>query len=170
MKAKKYQYIESAISTASAALEFTWKNCGFPVDPAQLATHFGIKVVETALPEEITGSLIKKINEDPLIILNSSDITARKRFTCAYELGCYVFHVQRNETEYSHVGHRAQVTSSTTTIREAFANGFADALLMPETTVKDKTKEKNKEICLMAAFFGVPADVLTYRLKKLGLI
>lgn len=155
---------------ASGSLESIWGGRGFPVDSVWLASQPGIRVVETDLPKGVSGALIKELNEDPTIVLYKSDGAARKRFTCAPELGYYVSRVNRGEIEYSYVALRAQQKRLARTATKFFANRFAAALLLPETVVRQQLKEKNKEVFLMTPFFGVSAEIICYRLKALKLI
>jgi hypothetical protein len=98
----------SAKDAAQKVLDTVWKDRPFPVDPVWLAAQFGIKVVETDLPEEVSGAIIKNKDKDPVIALSNSDHKNRKRFSCAHELGHYAFRMDAGEEEYGYVDFRGK--------------------------------------------------------------
>ena len=67
-------------------LSILWKERPFPVDPVTICKSLGLQVVETELPENISGALIKEEGKEPVIVLHKADSNNRKRFSCAHEL------------------------------------------------------------------------------------
>lgn len=153
---------------AQKVLDSVWKDRPFPVDPARIAGLLGLKVIETDLPEEVSGAIIKKKDEDPIIIISKADSKNRQRFSCAHELGHYVYHMDMGQEKYEWVDLRGTAAGLGTNPEEIFANGFAAALLMPEEEVNRLYKEKTPPF-LMAIHFGVSDDAMNYRLKNLSL-
>lgn len=68
----------------------TWGDMPYPIDPAKIAEHLGVKVYKADLSQTVSGMLIKQPARDPEIFLNGSDSQNRQRFSCAHELGHYV--------------------------------------------------------------------------------
>jgi len=160
----------SAIQTANDLLQQVWKNRGFPVDPVTISNNLGIKVIETDLPENVSGSLIKEKGKDPKIVLHYADSDNRKRFTCAHELGHYVCRLLQNPNmeEYEFIDLRDPSSSFGTKEDEIFANQFAANLLMPEIEIKKLSKE-GKNVLYMSLYFGISEEAISYRLKNLNL-
>lgn len=162
-----------AASAASGLLTAVWQGRGFPVDPAWIAGQLGIRVIETTLPPEVSGALIKEPNQDPQIVLSKSDTINRKRFTCAHELGHFVSRSinedkYKDEERYDYIDFRAQSAASGTDKEEIFANQFAAALLMPEEAIREVSKTQ-KETFLLLSIFGVSHEAMRIRLKSLGI-
>lgn len=148
-----------------------WEGRGFPVDPVTVARDLGVTVLETDLPDGVSGALIKEAGKDPVIVLHSSDSWNRKRFTCAHELGHYMERVESDDkaTEYDYVDLRDSSSASGTCPHERFANAFAAALLMPEAVVLSLHRA-GKSHMQMAMYFGVSNEALKNRLSTLHLI
>lgn len=153
---------------ASGILRDVWGDRGFPVDPVWVANRLGLRVIEAQLKPDISGALVKKPDDDPVIVLNASDSTFRKRFTCAHELGHYVSRVARAESSYEYVELRGPRAASGRDPEEIFANNFAACLLMPEDEVRRLHGEGHHE-SVIAARLGVSGEALGYRLAKLGI-
>lgn len=154
---------------AQLTLDRIWGNRGVPVDPVWIAKKLGIRVIETKLPDEISGGLIKEKEKDPVIVISKTDSLNRKRFSCAHELGHYVKRVESGEESYEYVDLRNNLSSSGSDVEEIFANQFAACLLMPEDQVKEYYKMKLPSIFL-AEHFGVSDDAMHFRLKNLNLL
>ena len=154
--------------SANKVLDTIWKGKSFPVDPFVIATQFGIKVIEADLPADVSGAIIKKKGNDPIIALSKSDSNNRKRFSCAHELGHYVYRTDELQEEYDYIDLRSKTSSIGTEPEEIFANKFAASLLMPEEEVK-KLYKKKTPFFLMAQYFGVSDDAMTIRLENLKL-
>ena len=153
---------------AEQVLNAFWWRRSLPVDPVQIAESMGVSVREAAMPENVSGALIKDPGSDAIIMLQSSDGDNRKRFTCAHELGHYVSRAGDESIEY--VDLRDDMFSGAgTKPEEVFANQFAACLLMPESNVRDLYRP-TEPVWLLAKQFGVSAEAMQWRLKNLGLI
>ena len=138
-----------------------------PVDPAFIARAVGLRVLEVELDEDTLGALVKRPNQDALIMLNQSDPPNRKRFTCAHEIGHYRRR-SSEEREYTTVDLRSKLSTAGTDPEEIYANEFAACLLMPAEEVKGMDKAGLDDFD-MAIRFGVSRDAMHYRLKNLDL-
>jgi len=156
---------------ASNLLRVAWVPELFPVDPITIAKKIGLNVLETELPEKVSGALIKEEGKDPILALHHSDSNNRKRFSCAHELGHYISRIETDNEDdgYEYIDLRSWASSNGTDPEEIFANQFAAALLMPEEIVRKKYKELRTHIG-MALFFGVSNESMKFRLKNLNLI
>lgn len=155
-------------SSALMLQESIWKSRGFPVDPVWIAKQLGIDVIETELPDDVSGALIKEADQDPVIILSQADSKNRKRFSCAHELGHYAHRINGSD-HYEYIDLRGQSSRNGKDPEEIFANQFAAELLMPSEDVCNLHK-KGKPSFIMASYFGVSDDAIRFRLKNLDLI
>jgi Zn-dependent peptidase ImmA (M78 family) len=145
---------------------FTWGDV-FPVDPAQIARQLGVDVRRAAVRREISGALVKKLGEDPRILLNANDHIDRQRFACAHELGHFIAQeVDPDEYEYIDL-RQTMYSASGRDPDELFANRFAAQLLMPEDEVR-RLIDSGISVTLMARRFRVSQDVMANHLKSLG--
>lgn len=161
----------NSAAAAEATLNLLWKDRGFPVDPVIIAKELGVEVIETELPPEVSGALLKEAGKSPWIAVHRSDVVTRKRFTCAHELGHYVARVESSddEREYEYVDFRDQQSANGKNPEEIFANQFAAQLLMPEKEVRKQHAKLTTHMAL-ARYFGVSNEALKFRLKNLGLL
>ena len=140
-----------------------------PVDPVVVANEMGLKVVEAVLPNDVSGGLIRRRGEDPRIVLNERDSRERKRFTCAHELGHFVYRAETGSADdYEYTDLRDDLASLGINTEEMFANRFAGALLMPADHVRQFVSEKAPTV-IMARRFGVSEEAMNMRLRMLGL-
>jgi Zn-dependent peptidase ImmA (M78 family) len=160
--------IQPADKSANKLLEIVWKDRDFPVDPVWIAGELGLGVLETDLPDEVNAAIIKDKGKDAIIALSSSDSKNRKRFSCAHEIGHYIYHMSRNDDQYQYIDLRSKESSNGSEPEEIFANQFAANLLMPENKVKELYKN-NLPTFLIAQYFGVSDEAMNYRLKNIGL-
>lgn len=148
-------------------LEF-WRDV-FPVDPVVIAKQMDLKVIEAELPAPVSGGLLRKDGDDPVVVLNESEPKTRKRFTCAHELGHYVYRLETGcDREFEYTDLRNHLSSMGMDKEEMFANRFAGALLMPRSKVEELMKN-HLPVLVMAHKFGVSADAMRVRLKVLNL-
>ena len=145
-----------------------WPHGSLPIDPVRIASELGIDVIEADLPPNVSGALIKDVDSDPQIFLSARDSDNRKRFTCAHELGHYVYRTNSAEPSYQYVDFRDPRSASGTNSEEIFANQFAAELLMPEEEVRGCWAKKIP-VFLMAKMFGVSDDAMNFRVRNLGL-
>jgi Zn-dependent peptidase ImmA (M78 family) len=169
MKIQKIQLpLTQAESLADTLRSQLWGD-HLPVDPVALANRLDIKVIETPLPNNVSGGLIKQDGNTPMIVLNEKDSRQRKRFTCAHELGHYVYRVETGlDGDYEYTDLRGVLASSGTNYEEKFANRFAGALLLPQESVKKLFKEESP-VFMMATQFDVSAEAMQVRLRVLDL-
>ena len=151
----------------AAKVRESFKMNSFPIDPVTIAHKFGLRVVDAALPTDISGALIKEKGKDPVIMLETDDSLNRKRFTCAHELGHFVWRSEQDEEAcvYEYIEYRSEDREHKQKEEEIFANAFAAALLMPEQEIRKLADEPK---VLLAKKFGVSVDAMKYRLKNLG--
>jgi Zn-dependent peptidase ImmA (M78 family) len=156
--------------SAGHLLEAVWRDRGFPVDPITISRALGLRVMQASLPAEVSGAIIKKAGNDPVIMLEVTDSDNRKRFTCAHELGHFVYRTEgrHQEEAFEWLDFRDPSSSMGTETEEIFANGFAAALLMPEKAVRARWT-LSQSVPLLAAYFSVSAESVGWRLNKLGL-
>lgn len=149
-----------------------WHRDRFPVDPVTIGTELGIRIIDADLPEDVAGAFLKKVGGDPIIMLHEFDPLNRKRFTCAHELGHYVYRLERghfDEQEIDHVDKRSELSSTGKCPEEISANRFAAALLMPVEKIHALLKDTG-DIYALANFFKVSVSAMRYRLDSLGLL
>lgn len=151
---------------AENMLAEVWGQRGFPVDPIWIARQFGVSVVTAALPDEVSGALIKDQGKDPVIVLSEKDSKNRMRFTTAHELGHYI--QRQNQDYYEYIDLRSPVSSAGNDPDEVFANQFAANLLMPAAAVREQVRS-GRPAFLIALHFGVSGDSMSFRLRNLGL-
>ena len=148
-----------------------WSNRSFPVDPITIGKILGLNILETELPDTVSAALIKEAGKDPKIALHKTDHSNRKRFSCAHELGHYIYRIESADdaVEYEYICLRGLSASRGTENEEIFANQFAAHLLMPNSTIKELVGA-GKKIFEMALFFGVSAEALKHKLNFMGLL
>lgn len=153
-------------TSASALLRTVWQDRGYPVDPVWIARKLGLRVVPADLDRDVSGALLKKPEEDPIIIINEKDSRSRQRFTCAHELGHYIKRTEEGELEYEFLDFRNKLSATGKDNEEVFANKFAAELLMPKKEVNRLRKEEKSPV-EMAYYFDVSDDAMHFRLKGL---
>jgi Zn-dependent peptidase ImmA (M78 family) len=139
-----------------------------PVDPFQLARANGLKVIHTRFTDDsIAGALYKKPGRRPEILLRALDGEARRRFTCAHELGHFTWNGD-DEGEYERVDRRDTLSTEGAWVEEVYANTFAAAVLMPEQHIRAMHEEGLFD-WEMAKRFGVSKQAVAYRRRGLAL-
>ena len=138
-----------------------------PVDVVAVLGACGCRYVEDDLPEELQGFVVG-VGEHPVIVVNSSDRLARRRFTAAHELGhvllCHydTFHLDLNANEGSPPNYNWR--------HERAANDFAASLLMPDELVRTYVADKVRlEVNELAEAFGVSRQAMSIRTASLGI-
>lgn len=169
VKGKGVLYMSVNDEIENKATEIAKKyNDEFPVNPIAIATRNGIKVYEKELKDTIDGGIVKRINGQYEIYVNSNMSLARKRFTIAHELGHYFLH-QSQQKEGTIVDYRDYDSSIGVSQREIAANNFAAALLMNRDSIIKAWKENNS-FYYVADMYGVSVSAVKYRLKNLKVI
>jgi Zn-dependent peptidase ImmA (M78 family) len=151
---------------AKRVLAEVWGD-GLPVDPVRIARSLGIKVLTARLDPDVSGALVKELQQDPVILLNAGDSSNRQRFTCAHEIGHFV---KRSDTpeEYEYIDRRDALSAMGRDSDEIYANQFAASLLMPAEAVRRLTHAGLSDLQL-ALRFDVSLEAMQYRLRNLGL-
>lgn len=162
--------VTDAENAANRLRELCWQEGSFPVDPVTIAKRMGLKVLESPLPDDVSGALIKDAGKDPLILLDLDDSDNRKRFSCAHELGHYISRNQQSEEEesYEYLDLRSALSSTGSDPEEVYANQFAAELLMPRSKVSALHKQK-LPLFEMALRLGVSQSAIKFRLRNLQL-
>lgn len=128
--------------SAGAALEVTkryWNKV--PVDVFGLAKELGLGPKFEALPDDISGMIKRVRDDDWLIVINDHHHLNRQRFTCAHEIGHFIFHRDllkdgvSDTLAYRADGHKLP-NPSIQRQHEWQANNFASNLLVPTTWLK----------------------------------
>lgn len=153
---------------AKGLLTEVWGDRGLPIDPVFVAKQLGIDVVEANLPDDVSGAIIKDSGKDPVIVLNAEDSKVRKRFSCAHKIGHHINRQRVSNEVYAYVDLRSTASTKGTNPEEIYANRFAAELLMPAEKVKELHRNGLPSI-IMAYRFGVPDEVVSNRLKNLGI-
>lgn len=152
-------------NAAQSILDEVWGDRGFPVDPVWIARQLGLDVIETALPPDVSGAIVKEKGYAPVILLEATDAKTRKRFSCAHELGHYINRGDVGD-EFEYVDYRDGNSSTGSDPEERLANAFAANLLMPEEEVHRLVAQGQRSV-IMAYRFGVSDEALRVRLKSL---
>lgn len=158
---------KQAETDAIELLDQSWDGT-LPVDPVRIAKDLGVEVLDVFLKKDVSGALVKKEGRDPSILLNAEDGKARKRFTCAHELGHYIRRSSEPVPQYEYVDYRDKKSSTGTDDEERYANSFAASLLMPEVAVRAMHRPEMPAFRL-AKQFGVSLESMQHRLDNLGL-
>jgi Zn-dependent peptidase ImmA (M78 family) len=123
-------------------------------------------VVPVAMPGGVAGACWRR-DDATVLWVNGAHAPVRRRFTLAHELA------------HAWIGHDGAVQVDTwstlsgraTTPYEVQANAFAAELLVPQPVMEEVIDREPtlEEVVCIAAFCGVSAIVVVYRLKTLGL-
>lgn len=129
---------------------------------------FGADVVVTDLGADFDG-LATSSDDVKLILVATSHLPARQRFTIAHELG----HLLAGDDQGIHLDEDVYDTARGTDAGERRANAFAAALLMPEDVVRDAVGSSgltDQAFAVLASNLVVTPSALAYRLKSLRLV
>ncbi len=132
-----------------------------PVPVEAVAEKFGLKVVEFAFPNSISGVLKK---DRGVIGVNKGNKKVRQRFTIAHELGHFLLGHDIDKDEAV-----VDIDSNRLSDKEREANVFASHLLMPTEVVKEVQKHETN-LKKLAELFDVSEQAITIRLLELNLI
>lgn len=120
----------------------------------------GIKVIELAENEGFDGLSGFANEEIPLIVVNGSFPTERKRFTALHELGHLLLDIPANVSPKE---------------IESLCNAFATEMLLPAVVLKSKLGNTRYDISLseltdIQRQFGISVDDIMASLQELGVI
>ena len=145
----------------------------FRVDPFAVAKAHGADVVEIREDSGTSGMVMRQGGR--IIIGVNNHHENRRRFTVAHEIGHMLLHADQplivDNDGLSVIGHRIEGQSNA---REAEANAFAAALLMPEDWVRQAVSDReipvddDKRVATLAKKFGVSQQAMMFRLMNLG--
>ncbi len=123
-------------------------------------------VVSGALPGDVAGACWRS-EQSAILWVNGRQPAVRQRFTLAHELA----HAWCRHDGALEVDSWATLSGVTTTPYEVQANAFAAELLVPRAVMEEVIEREPtlEEAVCIAAFCGVSAIVVVYRLKTLGL-
>jgi Zn-dependent peptidase ImmA (M78 family) len=137
-----------------------WDEDLYPVDPFRIASDLGVTVFRGDLPEDLSG-MLRVVNGDVELYVDTDDAPRRQRFTAAHELGHFWQRKERGELVEgaAFIDRRGWRATAGTDPDEIYANAFAAALLMPRAIVEH-----------LHAFFDVSPASAEYRIQNLGLV
>lgn len=137
-----------------------------PIDLNEIAQYCDLKVLQGSFKDkDVEGALDRG---SKTVYLSEDDTFDRKNFTLAHELGHLKLHSEvSTELFFMHQLTDLDLLVDSEDEKEAAADQFAAALLIPEQALKSLRKV-NKNTIDLARIFGVPPAVMRYRLKKLG--
>ncbi len=125
-----------------------------------------MKELESITQKAIAGVIQKHSDYGFTILVNESDIGARKRFIIAHELGHYFLHMEKEDSNKIITSFR--MDSSPT---ERQANVFAVNLLIPEDLVRQEHARMVIPVSdSLAKIFCVTKQTMRIRLNELELI
>ena len=126
----------------------------------------GLRVAESD-DLEVSGMLLPAKREIWLSGREAEESPGRRRFTLAHEVGHWVCQVQEGKTAPIYC-RPVDVTEAADRALEREANVFAAELLMPEEHLRNEFP-RAAAIPELAAWFGVSAEAMHWRLYNLGL-
>lgn len=156
--------------SAGAALDVAktyWKT--IPVDVFGLAKELGLGPKFESLPDDISG-LIKRVRDDHwLIVINANHHSNRQRFTCAHEIGHFIFHRDLLKDGVSDtLAYRADgdklPNPNIQRQHEWQANNFASNLLVPSNWLRASQAEGFTDPADLAKRFEVSETVMRIKL------
>lgn len=152
-----------------------------PVDVERLAASHGALVSRSPFKDgEVSGMLMRREGQPPVIGVNDAHPERRQRFTIAHELGHLLLHPGREVVldRPVRINLRDKTSSMATDQEEIEANAFAASLLMPAELVRsellnlDPAIRQDPDRCTiqLADVFRVSTAAMGFRLINLGLV
>ncbi|HJZ35221.1 MAG TPA: ImmA/IrrE family metallo-endopeptidase [Solirubrobacterales bacterium] len=141
-----------------------------PVDPVAIGEDLEIEVLwDDELAPEVSSVLRKAPGSGPpRILLNPIDGLDRRRFPCALALGHYSRSVELGlDGPWDFVEGRDFLSRGGLDDDQAYSLKFAEELLMPRVALREVLDTRS--VVALATFFGVPGDVMSYRLGRVGM-
>jgi Zn-dependent peptidase ImmA (M78 family)/transcriptional regulator with XRE-family HTH domain len=136
--------------------------------PSVVEEVFGADVAVVALDAGFDG-LAASSEDAKLIVLGTSQIPARQRFTLAHELG----HLLAGDDQGVHLDRDIYDKAQAKDPSEMRANSFASAFLMPEDALREAVGRdglSEQGFAALACDLKVTPSALAFRLKDLRLI
>lgn len=149
-----------------------------PVELEVLLEQQGVSLTSAPAEEQISGFLLRRAGEVPVIGFNSSLPRVRQRFIIAHELGHLLLHNKSGlHVDRSLVRLGGQAKSDVVDEEEVEANRFAAELLMPEKLIREEVRmigraavDDDPVIDLLAQKYNVSRQAMTIRLTSLEVI
>ena len=158
-----------------------------PVPVERLAAQCGATLRYEPFEGDLSGMMYSKTDRSAIIGVNSSQSTARQRFTIAHEIGHLLLHkgedVHIDEKPLSKlltirkaVQRRDGSSSQATDVFEIEANQFAAEMLMPEEFIRQSVEDLDPQTSVdeaiesLSRLFQVSSTAITYRLTNLKII
>lgn len=141
---------------------------GEPDLPTLVEDTFGADVAIGELGSDFDGLAVSS-GDVKLIVLATSHVAARQRFTLAHELG----HLLANDDQGLHLDRDVFDKAQAREPSEVRANAFAAAFLMPEPRLRSavsSTGFSDADFAALACDLMVTPSALAYRLQNLRLI
>lgn len=145
---------------ANRAHERFW-DYSLPVNPVDIATRAGFAVFTD--PSLKLSGYYDEPNRR--ILINPIDPLDRQRFSIAHELGHALMQHGSSPRDGSKL-----YTQGNYVRKEFEANEFAGELLMPREAVKVMIEQRNLGFDALCKKFGVSAEAMSVRLKRLGYV
>lgn len=167
-----------SVTQAEKAAERLLKKHGIkraPVPVEQLVKREDLKLKYHDLEDTVSGLLIDQ-RPEVVVAVNSKHHPNRQRFTIAHELGHYTLHRGDPTVFVDNLLVHFRSGPATLDHREAEANAFAAALLMPQSFLIEDIEKTNIDaldesaVKSLAAKYQVSVMALTIRLERLSLI
>ena len=146
----------------------------YPVNPLEIAAALSIPVFWTSFDDAGTLGSASIENGGRRIDVRADDPPNRRRFTVAHEIGHMLLHLSGarrglfDDDMDSTNPQKEWRTVGFTTSKEAEANRFAAALLMPDNWVREAF-DADPSISNLSAKFNVSTDAMEVRLRVLKL-
>jgi Zn-dependent peptidase ImmA (M78 family) len=138
-----------------------------PIDINAVASSCGLTIKQGRfINPDIEGVLNRSSHT---VSLSEGDDFEAKNFTTAHEIGHFKLHEDLQTNVFTMHQLSGLLIHQGEDIQEDQANLFAASLLMPEKLVKSLWNT-TKDIVTLSKIFGVPENVVTFRLKVLHLI
>jgi Zn-dependent peptidase ImmA (M78 family) len=140
-----------------------------PVDVEGLALALGISVNTPFLPDNVSGMIRKRGEDDYEISVNATHPETRQRFTIAHEIGHFVLH--RSLMGDGNVDDRAYRSDGSVPnnrigpLQEEEANRFAANLLMPIEGITKFRSRAGGDVGKLARMFNVSEGAMKIRLR-----
>lgn len=146
---------------AKRVLEESWDG-ELPVNPTAIAYDQGITVCYDISLKE-SGKFVMEDGK-PCIKVNPFEPQVRQRFTIFHELGHYKLGHGESYRDPSKSYSRNNYDA-----KEAAANQFAAAMIMPDDVVRDAYHSARYSFSDLAELFDVSEAALSIKLERLGL-
>ena len=152
---------------------------GAPVDVEGIARRLRLVVTKERLAADLSGVLIRKAGEVPVIGVNTLHHPRRQRFTIAHELGhLRLEHKGEVIVDSGIQVNRRDAASGSASVRdEREANAFAAELLMPADVLDEhlgrlvrRHTGQTSIVSALARIFDVSEEAMHYRLLNLGML